>query len=198
MKRQWRKTVPWSLFALLSLLFGVALPMSFNVLNTNASNDNADPFALRVINPLYSVLDLVREAESKLDPKGQITIATLRPTATRTPTPVNIGNFVWDDLDKDGRQDAGEPGLPGITVQLWNSSKTQMIDNAVTNASGIYTVTAPTPGTYRVRVLLPGPDDEFSPRDQAGGNDQLDSDIIDDTNSLSYGFTLTFTLASNV
>ncbi|MBK8420736.1 hypothetical protein [Candidatus Villigracilis saccharophilus] len=28
-----------------------------------------------------------------------------------TNTPINIGNFVWDDLDQDGTQDAGEPGL---------------------------------------------------------------------------------------
>ena len=48
------------------------------------------------------------------------------PTATRTPTPINVGNFVWDDLDQDGRQDAGEPGLAGITVQLWNGTKTQL------------------------------------------------------------------------
>ena len=48
------------------------------------------------------------------------------PTPTRTPTPINVGNFVWDDLDGDGRQDAGEPGLAGITVQLWNSAKTQL------------------------------------------------------------------------
>ena len=45
----------------------------------------------------------------------------------RTPTPINVGNFVWHDLDHDGRQDAGEPGLAGITVQLWNGAKTQMI-----------------------------------------------------------------------
>jgi hypothetical protein len=198
MNRQWRKTVPLSLFVLLMLLFTVALPLSFNVLNTNASDGNADPFGMRVINPLYGVLDLLREAEDKLNPQDQIIIATKRPTATRTPTPVNIGNFVWDDFDKDGRQDAGEPGLPGVTVQLWNSTKTQLIDSAVTNASGIYSVTAPTPGNYRLRVLRPSANDTFSPRDQAGGNDQLDSDIIDDDDSISYGFTLTFNLASNV
>ena len=58
------------------------------------------------------------------DASAQI-IITLLPlaTATRTPTPINIGNFVWDDLDQDGRQDAGEPGIAGVTVQLWNSAK---------------------------------------------------------------------------
>src|SRR5581483_11424964 len=27
-------------------------------------------------------------------------------TPTRTPTPINVGNFVWEDLDADGQQDA--------------------------------------------------------------------------------------------
>lgn len=123
-------------------------------------------------------------------------VVTTIPTATRTPTPINIGNFVWDDLDKDGRQDAGEPGLPNITVQLWNSTKTALLDSAVTNASGLYTVTAPLPGSYRVRVLLPGANDEFSPQDTAGGDDQLDSDI--NPTGTDFGFTDIFTLASNV
>src|SRR5262245_52584255 len=55
-------------------------------------------------------------------------------TPTRTPTPVNVGNFVWDDLDGDGTQDPGEPGLPGVTVQLWNGAKNDLVDSAVTNA----------------------------------------------------------------
>ncbi|QMW02377.1 SdrD B-like domain-containing protein [Spirosoma foliorum] len=30
----------------------------------------------------------------------------------------SIGDFVWNDLDKDGRQDAGEPGVNGVTIRL--------------------------------------------------------------------------------
>jgi len=117
-------------------------------------------------------------------------------TPTRTPTPINIGNFVWDDIDGDGRQDAGEPGLPGVTVQLWNSAKTQLLDSDVTDANGRYTVVAPLPGDYRVRVILLGLFDQFSPKDQAGGDDLLDSDI--NPTGLNLGFTDIFTLASNV
>ncbi|HEX6882097.1 MAG TPA: SdrD B-like domain-containing protein, partial [Planctomycetota bacterium] len=29
-----------------------------------------------------------------------------------------IGNFVWHDLDGNGIQDPGEPGLPGVRVLL--------------------------------------------------------------------------------
>ncbi len=117
-------------------------------------------------------------------------------TATRTPTPINIGNFVWDDLDQDGRQDAGEPGLPNVIVQLWNSTKTQLIDSDSTDGSGLYSVIAPLPGDYRVRVVLPGILDTFSPKDQAGGDNNLDSDI--NPSGGDAGFTDIISIASNV
>lgn len=115
-------------------------------------------------------------------------------TSTRTPTPVNIGNFVWDDLDKDGKQDVGEPGLAGVTVQLWNSTKTQLLYSTVTNANGNYSVIAPTPGNYRVRVITSGMD-TFSPKD-AAIDDQTDSDI--NPSGVDLGFTDVFNIASNV
>ncbi|MBW4438911.1 MAG: hypothetical protein KME04_17370 [Pleurocapsa minor GSE-CHR-MK-17-07R] len=118
------------------------------------------------------------------------------PTPTRTPTPINLGNFVWDDLDQDGRQDAGEPGLAGVTVQLWNSAKTQLLGSAVTNASGIYTLIAPLPGNYRVRIVLPDAGDQFSPMNQAGGDDTDDSDF--NPSGSDIGFTDVISIASNV
>jgi hypothetical protein len=118
------------------------------------------------------------------------------PTPTRTPTPINVGNFVWDDIDHDGRQDAGEPGIAGVTVQLWNSAKTQLIDSDVTNANGIYTLVAPLPGNYRVRVILPNINDQFSPMDEAGGDDGLDSDI--NPSGVNFGFTDIYAFASNL
>lgn len=115
-------------------------------------------------------------------------------TPTRTPTPIILGNFVWNDLDRDGRQDTGEPGIPGVTVQLWNSAKTLLIDSTVTNPSGIYSLTAPLPGSYRIRVLLPS-GASFSPANQ-GIDDTKDSDIL--TSGANFGFTDTINIASNV
>lgn len=116
-------------------------------------------------------------------------------TSTRTPTPINIGNFVWRDLDQDGIQDAGEPGIPGLTVQLWNAAKTQFLTSTVTNANGNYTVVAPVPGDYRVRVILPSAGDAFSPKN-AGANDLTDSDT--NPSGIDLGFTDIFNIASNV
>ncbi|HEU5089668.1 MAG TPA: SdrD B-like domain-containing protein, partial [Roseiflexaceae bacterium] len=122
-------------------------------------------------------------------PQGIIIITN---TPTRTPTPINIGNFVWDDINQDGNQDAGEAGVPNVTVELYGTQG--LIDSTVTNASGLYSLTAPTPGDYRVRVRLPSILDHFTAKDQ--GDDLKDSDI--NPSGLNTGYTDVFTLASNV
>jgi hypothetical protein len=147
-----------------------------------------------LVNPITSVARLETHSVLAEPNLTLIPIATLTPT--RTPTPIKIGNFVWSDLDHDGRQDADEPGLPGITVQLWNSAKNMLIDFTQTDANGNYQLTAPTPGNYRVRVVLPSILDQFSPKDLAGGSDILDSDINPSGSDL--GFTDIFNIASNV
>lgn len=109
--------------------------------------------------------------------------------------PISVGNFVWRDVDEDGIQDAGEPGMAGVTVQLWNAAKTQLIDSATSNASGIYELMAPGAGDYRVRVLLPSMDAEFSPKN-LGASDLTDSDV--NPTGTDFGFTDPYTFASNV
>src|SRR5690606_14588970 len=111
-------------------------------------------------------------------------------------TPINLGNLIWNDLDADGEQDMGEPGIASVTVQLWNVSKTLLIDTTTTNASGIYSLTAPLPGSYRIRVLLPAPGSTFAPKNQAGGDDTKDSDI--NTLGLNMGFTDAIVIGTNV
>lgn len=143
---------------------------------------------------LFTTIPLLTPS-SDVNAQIQITFILSTSTPTRTPTPVNIGNFVWDDLDQDGTQDAGEPGLAGVTVQLWNSTKNQLLHQVVTNASGNYTLVAPTPGDYRVRVVLPSASDAFSLKD-AAVNDQTDSDI--NPSGVDLGFTDAFNIASNV
>lgn len=50
--------------------------------------------------------------------------------------PIQIGNRVWYDRDKDGAQDAAEPALQGVSVQLVRNGA--VIGTRVTNARGEY------------------------------------------------------------
>ena len=72
--------------------------------------------------------------------------------------PSSLGNFVWYDLDHDGLQTPGEPGVPGVTVTLLDASGnlvTTDINGAPivpmqTNALGFYSFTNLVPGDFRV------------------------------------------------
>lgn len=51
--------------------------------------------------------------------------------------PVELGNYVWFDLDKDGIQDPGEVPLEGVSVSLQDENGT-ILATAKTNAQGRY------------------------------------------------------------
>ncbi len=64
--------------------------------------------------------------------------------------PLNLGNLVWRDANNNGRVDAGEPGVSGVTVELL--SGTIVVATTTTNASGNYNFPNLLPGNYSVRI----------------------------------------------
>jgi len=62
-----------------------------------------------------------------------------------------IGNRVWIDENTDGIQDAGEPGIAGVTVELVDGNN-NVIATVITDANGGYLFRNVTPDTYTVRV----------------------------------------------
>lgn len=66
-------------------------------------------------------------------------------------TPVEIGNRVWLDSNRNGLQDAGEPGIKGVTVHLYNS-KGQMIGSTTTDADGQYHFTVSPDTEYTIKL----------------------------------------------
>jgi hypothetical protein len=83
-----------------------------------------------------------------------------------------IGDFVWNDLNANGIQDKGEPGISSVTVQLKNSSGT-VIQTTTTNSYGYYQFTAVCAGTYKVVVTTPA---GYSPTPSlVGSNRAIDS-----------------------
>jgi hypothetical protein len=64
----------------------------------------------------------------------------------------SLGDRVWYDVDGDGVQDAGEPGLNGVTVQLVDGGG-NVIASATTSGNGDYSFGNLMAGTYIVRTV---------------------------------------------
>ena len=65
--------------------------------------------------------------------------------------PAKLGDFVWNDLNANGKQDSGEPGIDGVTATL---TGTDGLGNAVTltqitSGSGGYLFSNLVPGIYK-------------------------------------------------
>ena len=68
-----------------------------------------------------------------------------------------IGDFVWADLDGDGCQDAGEPGIPGVQVELYRgcAAGAPFVKSATTDLTGHYLFTDLCAGSYTVVIRTP-------------------------------------------
>ncbi len=95
------------------------------------------------------------------------------------PTLSSLGNYVWIDSNNDGQQDAGEPGLPGVTVNLLDGAGNPMLDGlgnpitTMTDGNGLYLFTNLAAGTYSIGFVIP-PTYAFTTPDV--GADTTDSD----------------------
>ncbi len=61
--------------------------------------------------------------------------------------PAAIGDFVWYDANHDGIQDAGETGVPGVSVTLHRANDT-VVATTQTDATGFYEFNSLPPGDY--------------------------------------------------
>jgi protocatechuate 3,4-dioxygenase beta subunit len=84
-----------------------------------------------------------------------------------------IGDFVWHDLNCNGIQDAGEPGVQGVTVMLLDANG-NVVATQQTDVNGHYLFSNLDPGNYSVKFTAPA-GFTFSPANQ-GANDNIDSD----------------------
>ena len=152
----------------------VTLPGGFQFsLQNQGGNDTVDSD----VNTATGVSDCITLAAGQNDPNWDAGInqpPTPSPTNTPAPQLGSLGDRVWNDFNRNGIQDAGEPGVPGVTVQLKNCSNT-VLQSQQTDGNGIYRFINLSAGCYRIGVILPG-GFQFSPQDQ-GGNDNTDSDV---------------------
>ena len=70
---------------------------------------------------------------------------------------MSIGSLIWEDLNNNGLQDAGESGIADVTVTLLDGSGAALADPApqTTVADGLYYFEKLDEGDYSVQVTLP-------------------------------------------
>jgi uncharacterized repeat protein (TIGR01451 family) len=98
--------------------------------------------------------------------------------------PLEIGNYVWRDDNRNGVQDPNEPALAGVTVQLYEGAA--LVGTTVTSATGNYyfnnvnVAGGLKPNTaYEARIsLLQGPLTGLDPTTPNQGTDIHDSDAV--------------------
>jgi protocatechuate 3,4-dioxygenase beta subunit len=122
-------------------------------------------------------------ADSDADSNGRTVCVTLQSGETNNtvdaglylPALSRLGDFVWNDLNADGIQNVGEPGIAGVKVTLYACNSTTPLASMMTNASGYYLFQNLMAGSYYVNFERPAAYPSSSPQDQ-GGDDALDSD----------------------
>jgi protocatechuate 3,4-dioxygenase beta subunit len=137
--------------------------------------------------------------DSDIDPTTRRTpVVTLLPGENNTTLDAGLfftaalGDRVWHDLNKNGIQDAGEPGVPGVTVTLTNTV-TGAVFVTTTDATGNYNFTGLIPGApYLVAFSTLPAGYQFTTKGPGGSaSDAPDSDVEPTT-----GRTDPITLAS--
>ena len=98
----------------------------------------------------------------------------------------SVGNFVWDDVNQNGIQDAGELGINNVTVTLYNSLGI-LRGSTTTAADGSYRFNDLEPGDYHLVFTVPY---GYAFTTQDVGVDTADSDA-----NASTGLTIDFNLA---
>ena len=106
-----------------------------------------------------------------------------------------LGDFVWSDVKGNGIQDAGEPGIQGVTVKLFKCGDKQATATpaaiATTDASGKYSFLNLMPGSYFIVFVNPDGNkySGFTTRSAPG------STPANDSNAYADGHTDCVTLA---
>ncbi|OXM51093.1 hypothetical protein CFP75_15305 [Amycolatopsis alba DSM 44262] len=111
---------------------------------------------------------------------GKLPKKTATTTIKVTPPPAidEIGEFVWNDVDRNGLQDSAEPGVPGVKVTLKDASGTAL-GTLTTDADGKYRFTKLKDGIYQVCFDISSLPPEFAGyifTAKDAGDDAKDSD----------------------
>ncbi|MEN0006476.1 MAG: SdrD B-like domain-containing protein, partial [Bacteroidota bacterium] len=108
---------------------------------------------------------------------GNQDVQLIKAVSDTQTTQGSIGDFVWEDRNGNGIQDLGEPGLPGVTINLLDGNGNQLA-TTTSAADGTYSFDGLAPGEYIVAFWAPA-GFELVPANQ--GDDATDSDLDETT-----------------
>ena len=167
---------------------GVVIPSGYTVSPTSFSNPdndvNNDNNAHHVVNNQAEIrsnyITLLAdkeptEAEDGDDANGNLTLDLA--ICGRS----NLGDFVFNDLNKNGIQNSNEPGIKNVKVTLTYPDGTST--STTTDADGKYLFINLGPGVHKVTFTTPTGFDA-SPANE-GTNDAIDSDPVNGTVSVT-------------
>jgi len=90
--------------------------------------------------------------------------------------PLSLGSTLFYDNDNSGTQDAGEAGIAGIVVELYDSLGTTLIMTTTTDSNGDYLFEELLPGDYMVAIPTPPTDAPTSSTPTNVNDDNVDGD----------------------
>ena len=145
------------------------------MVNSQPVCETVDPVADAYIYEMYPdantgagmLLNIGWFAETDLEKQ-----ALIRFEFPEIPNPAALGDTVWFDNDRDGVQDADEPGFPDVVVNLYNCDG-DLLGTRITDADGFYFFYDLTPGDYYVEFIRP---EGYAFTMQDVGDDMNDSD----------------------
>lgn len=157
---------------------------TFTAANTGGNDDlDSDPNTTTGLTTLPNTVNSTTPVSSpRSDQSVDAGITTVRAA---------LGNFVWEDKNGNGIQDSGEPGIPGVTVTLYDNTGVTALATAITDGSGMYFFPNLTPGTYVVGFTTIPDNMEFTLQDATTESLGTDSDP-----NVSTGKTSTITLVA--
>ena len=68
--------------------------------------------------------------------------------------PGALGNLVWNDTNRNGVQDAGETGVPGVVVALYSTVTNSVITTTTTDSNGAFLFEGLLPGSYYLQFTV--------------------------------------------
>ena len=147
---------------------------------TPGGSQLANPFVSPVTNTEYRVVVVSSTGCADTD----FVNVTVEPKA-------KVGDFVWEDINGNGIQDGGEPGINGIQVTLYNALNNIQVATTATGNNPV----GGAPGYYQFEVckgsyyIIFGTKQDYFRTFANLGNDNLDSDA-NQTTGRTDNFTL--------